>query len=141
VVQPAVQELTGDGDRRRGTHLAVRNGILQLRTGEPAQRGDLRLIGGEVAAGSDCREAEHERAGKRPRLGAQILRIGDFEMSFFPDLADHSVFEGLPRFDESGQERIRSASQAALLPKRTRSTPSSSVLTMTTMTAGSVRGK
>ena len=27
-------------------------------------------------------------------------------MSFFPDLADHRVFECLTRFDESGQERI-----------------------------------
>src|SRR5699024_4979013 len=46
-----------------------------------------------------------------------------------------------PRSTKPASSGCRSACDAALLPIGSRSTPSSSVLTMTTMTAGSVRGR
>ena len=38
-----------------------------------------------------------------------VAHIGDVDIGFLLDLANHRIFEGLPRLDEAGQGRIAEA--------------------------------
>src|SRR5699024_439139 len=87
VVQPAVEELAGDGDGRGCPDRRRGDGVPQLLASEPSQGGDLGPVRGELTAGCLGGEPEHERTREGPRLGPEVLGICDLEVGLFPDLS------------------------------------------------------
>ena len=78
-----------------------------LGPGEPAGVGDLRGVRGELLVGvGQGMEAEHERAGVRPRLARDVPQFEHSDANFLGDLADHGLLGGLTGLDEAGQAGV-----------------------------------
>ena len=74
-----------------------------LRDGERIREGHPALPRQRASDGS---EAEHERGGERPGLGAEILARLDPYPHFLMDFADHRLFQGLSRLNKTCQRGV-----------------------------------
>ena len=106
--QPAVDQKPRDRDARRKQQLGVRplDSGLDLLAREPPDRVELAVVGPRLAAVGVRLEAEHQRAGERPRLRADELRIARDDPRLLGDLAHDRLLGRLAGRDEPRQHRI-----------------------------------
>lgn len=53
-----------------------------------------------------CKEAYHQRIGKRPLLAAEIGYILDLQADLFHSLTPHTILQGLTRLDKAGNQPV-----------------------------------
>ena len=81
-----------------------RPGSRRQRVGrEPAGLGELAVVCDDLAAGPARGEADHERAGERPRLAAEVAHVVDRDPGLLVDLAGDGLLERLADLDEPGE--------------------------------------
>src|SRR4051812_15620273 len=101
---PAVEDVAGDGDRRRERPRA--GSRAQLVAGEPAGLLDLVRVQPQRVAGLRARhEPQHQGLGERPRLAADVTEVGDLEPDLLGDLPRDRGLGRFPRLDEPREDR------------------------------------
>ena len=93
-----IDQLASDRDARRNR----RQVVLAI----PVGVHDLVRIAHDVAAHPFGSETEHETVRERPGLTSEIPHVAHLDADLFTHFAHDRTFEGLTRFDESGQTRI-----------------------------------
>ena len=139
VGEPGVDQPAGDRVGRRRASAARRRARplrpRRARTSGP-RRARRRPARGSPPLGHRA-EADHQRAGERPRLRGDVADRVDDHAGLLEHLAPDRLLERLARLDVAGQEREAALRPARLAAEQQWSAPS----TTRTITTGSVRGK